>query len=241
MRKLLILAALAFIIFNQSCDFVHMETIHGNGNVTTDTRNVAEANRIKTRGSFDVEIVQGTSASVKIEADANLIPYIITANEDGMLVIRTKDNVGLQSNTKIKVYVTTPTVEEIALNGSGNVTADSKITGSDHLKLSISGSGDMKLEVDAPKVESSIAGSGNINISGETKDSKIDIAGNGDYKAENLQAENVEVHIAGSGNARVFSSTSLDVHIAGSGDIFYKGSPSITQHVAGSGSIKQIQ
>lgn len=241
MRKLLIIAAVAFIFANQSCDFIHMETIHGNGSVTTETRNVPEANRIQTRGSFDVQIIQGNSASVKIEADANLIPYILTSNEDGKLVIHTKDHVGLQSNNKITVYVTTPTVEEIELNGSGNVTSDAKITGSDHLKLSIAGSGDMKLDVNTPKVESSIAGSGNITISGETKDSKIEIAGNGDYKAENLQSENVEVHIAGSGNARVFASATLDVHIAGSGDIYYKGSPSITQHVAGSGSIKQIQ
>jgi len=241
MRKLLILAALVITMANQSCDFINMETIHGNGNVTSETRNVAEANRIQTRGSFDVEIVQGNSASVKIEADANLIPYILTSNKDGKLVIHTKDHVGLQSNNKIKVYVTTPTVEEIELNGSGNVTADSKITGSDHLKLSIAGSGDMKLDVNSPKVESSIAGSGNITITGETRDSKITIAGNGDYKAQDLQAENVEVHIAGSGNARVACSASLDVHIAGSGDIYYKGTPNITQHVAGSGSIKQIQ
>ena len=241
MRKLFVFAILASVFVNQSCDFIHMETIHGNGNMSSENRNISEASRIKSRGSFDVKIVQGSTPSIKIEADANLIPYILTDMEDGALVIHTKDHVGLSSDHKITVYVTTDKVEEVEVNGSGDVTADAKIAGGDHLKLGIYGSGNMKLDVNTPKTESTIAGSGDITLTGETKDSKIEIDGNGNYKAEDLQSENTEVHINGSGNARLACSVKLEIHIAGSGDVYYKGSPSITQHVAGSGNIQQIQ
>ncbi len=147
---------------------------------------------------------------------------------------------GLRSDNKIKVYVTTDKIEEVFLSGSGNVTSDAPFSGSDQLKLGISGSGDIRLNVNAPYIESHISGSGNIDLSGETKDSKVTITGNGDYKATDLQCENAEVHITGSGNVNVFASVKLEVHITGSGDVYYKGTPSIQQHITGSGTIKQM-
>lgn len=242
MRKLVAVVAMVFAVITiPSCDFINIETIHGNGNLTTVTRSVSSAHIIEAHSFFDVEIVHGSSPSVKIEADDNLMQYILTDNEDGKLVIHTKDHVGLSSNNKIKVYVTTDKVEGVSLSGSGNVTSDEKLTGADHLNLSITGSGSMKLEVNTPDVEAHISGSGDISLAGEVKNSKITITGSGNYKAENLQAENAEVHVTGNGNVNVAASQKLEVHITGSGDVYYKGSPSIEQHITGSGNIKQLQ
>ncbi len=238
MRKTLFYIGILFI--TGSCNIIAHETIHGNGNMRSETRNVSDASKIESRGFFDVEIIQGPTPSVKIDADENLIPYIITGVEDGRLVLRTKEDVNLSSNNKIKVTVTTNKLEEVQVNGSGNITSSSKFTDGDYLKLGIDGSGDMQLDVNTPRVETSISGSGNITLSGETKDSKIDINGNGDYKAEGLLAENAEVQINGSGNARVSASVNLDVRIAGSGDVYYKGNPALKTNIAGSGSIKQL-
>lgn len=240
MRKLILSVIIGSLFITQSCDLIPFETIHGNGNMGSETRNVGDASRIESRGSFDVEIVKGGSPSVKIYADQNLIQYIITRSENGRLVIRTKEGVELKSDNKIKVTVTTAQLEEVQVDGSGNVSSNDSFEGSDRLKVGIAGSGNIVLAVNTPKVEASIAGSGDINLSGETRDSKIEIAGNGNYKTENLKAENVEIHIAGSGDARVFASESLDIHIAGSGDVYYKGSPTIKQSIAGSGNIQQI-
>jgi len=240
MKKILLLAVISAALFAQSCDIIMDETIQGNGNMSTETRSVSDASKIESRGSFDVEIVKGSSPSVKIDADQNLISYILTKNEDGRLIIRTKEGYDLKSDHKIKVTVTTSQLEDVQVAGSGNVTSTDSFEGADQLKVGIAGSGNITLVVSTPKVDASIAGSGDINLTGETKDSKIEIAGNGNYKTENLKAENVEIHIAGSGNARVYASVSLDINIAGSGDVYYKGTPTIKQSVAGSGNIQQI-
>lgn len=241
MRNIIALLAIVCTVFTlPSCDFINMETIHGNGHIATETRNISSAEDIEAHSFFDVVIVHGSTPSVKIEADDNLIPYILTNNEGGKLVIRTRDHVGLKSDNKIKVYVTTDKVEGISLSGSGNVTGDDKLNGGDQLKLHISGSGNIKLSVNTPSVEAGISGSGSIELNGETKDTKITITGSGDYKAQDLQAENAEVHITGNGNVNVAASVKLNVHITGSGDVYYKGSPSIEQHITGSGSIKQM-
>jgi hypothetical protein len=229
------------VTLTSSCDLVFKKTVHGNGNFSSEERNVNNTERIKSLGNFDIDIVQGSQSSVKIEADENLIPYILTENKEGRLVIRAKEGYNLSSDRKIKLTVTTNKLEEVEIDGSGNVNGVGKFTGSDHLKISVAGSGDITLDANTPSVESSIAGTGNITLSGETKDSKIEIAGVGDYKAENLMSENVEVHIAGSGNARVYAESSLSVNIAGSGNVYYKGNASVKESVAGSGKISKVQ
>lgn len=238
--KNILLTALYCTLLLSCNNFLH-ETIHGSGNFTTETRDVSPTNHIESRGNFNVRITQGNVPSVKVEADANLLPYIITQRENGKLVIKTKDNVNLSSIDAITVYITTDRLEEVELEGSGNISGEGKFTGSDHLKLSIAGTGDITIDVNTPKVNCSIAGTGTINVSGETKDSRVDIAGVGDYKAVDLRSENVDIDVAGSGNAWVYAENSLNVSIAGSGNVYYKGTPATKSHTAGSGHLSQIQ
>lgn len=241
MKKIIASSAIILAAITQSCNISFHDGIKGNGHMTTETRNISDAPKISSKGSFDVEVVLGGTPSVKIEADENFMSYILVDNKDGGIEIHTKDDVDFDTENKLKVTVTVSKLEELKLYGNGNGTCKQQVTGGDHLTLGVYGNGDMDINVNTPKVESTIAGNGNISISGETKDCRIEIDGNGDYKAEGLQTENTEVHIAGSGDARLAASQSLDVHIAGSGDVFYKGSPRITQQVVGSGNIQQIK
>ena len=235
-----LLCILVLMIVLSSCELINYERIKGNGKASTEQRNVGRATRIKSLGSFDVKLIQGTTAGIKIEADANLIPYIVTEEEDGYLVVKTKDHVNLSSENPIRIYITTDKLEELEVAGSSDITGEGKFAGADHLKLSIAGSGNITLDVNTPDIEASIAGSGDISLTGETKDAKIEIAGDGSYKAENLKSENVSVSIAGSGDVKVFADNTLKVDIAGSGDIYYKGNATITKSIAGSGTIKPL-
>jgi hypothetical protein len=240
MRKSFLFALLIATI-TTSCNSIFRKTIHGNGNIKTEDRNVTNTGKIKSLGNFNIEIVQGSPSAVKVEADENLLPYILTENRDDKLVIRAREGYNLSSEDKIKITVTTDRLAEVEVDGSGDVNGVGKFSGADHLKISIAGSGNVNLNTNTPEIQSSIAGTGNITLSGETKDSKIEIAGVGNYKAEDLLSENVEVHIAGSGNARVYAENNLSVDIAGSGDVYYKGNASIKQSVAGSGKITKVQ
>ncbi len=64
-----------------SCSNVFNKTISGNGRFNEERRNVGSADKIRSYGNFNVTILQGSSPSVKIEADENLIPYILTENK----------------------------------------------------------------------------------------------------------------------------------------------------------------
>jgi hypothetical protein len=215
--------------------------VKGNGHIITEQRNITSARKIKLQGSFDVELTPATSTGLTIEGDDNLLPYIVTSESDGWLIIKTKEDVNVSPSGKLKIHVTTNLLEAIYLSGSGNIKTTEKFVGADKLDLKISGVGNAYVEVNAPSVLANISGSGNITLIGETKDSKIEISGVGSYKGENLKAENVEVHVSGSGSANVFADNKLDVHVSGVGNVHYSGNATVTQQVSGSGSVKKVE
>ncbi len=238
MKSLLLISLIAITTF--SCNVKMNKRIKGNGNVTTQTRTVDEVTRIKVRGGINVELVPGTSTSVRVEADENLQRYIITDNEDGWLVVKTRDHVNLKSDNPIKVYVSADMINTINIAGSGNVQGKGKFTGANKLEIDVAGSGDVNMNVNTPRVIVDIAGSGNVILSGETKDARINIAGSGNYDAEELMTETTDIDIAGSGDAKVHADVSLKADVFGSGNIYYRGKANVRTNSTGSGKVKSM-
>jgi hypothetical protein len=95
--------------------------------------------------------------------------------------------------------------------------------------------------LNTPKIAADISGSCDLLLTGETKDFSVHGSGSTDIKAMDLKAENVDVHISGSGEADVYASVKLNIGVSGSGSVRYKGNPSISQEISGSGSIKKVE
>ncbi len=237
MKRIACILLLLTMVFS-SCNW---RRIKGNGNLATENRSITNVQKIILENGCDVEITQGPVASLKVEADDNLIPYIITREEGITLRITSKNHTSLSSDNPIKVYITTTKLEQIQLTGSGNIIGKTKFTGSDKLTLKISGSGDINLDVNAPRVDGNITGSGTIAVTGETKDEDIHIVGAGNYNADGLKAENAVVRITGAGDVKVFTDNNLDVNITGVGSVLYKGNATLKQRVTGSGDVRKLE
>lgn len=239
MKNVILLALLAVISFS-SCDYVNGERIRGNGDMKTEERQAANFNSISSHGGYDVHLTQGSGYNVKIEAESNLLSYIETAVNGNVLEIRTKEGYWLSSKKNMIVYVTAPSFTKVSTMGSGNIVSESKINNTSAIEMEVAGSGDIKVDINAPEVKAELRGSGNIIVSGETRAFRGSVRGSGDIKASNLKAENVDVDIAGSGNADVFASVKLNVDVAGSGDVRYRGGANVSSDIKGSGSVKKV-
>jgi len=239
MNKLFVLLFVAFVSFS-SCRFVTGQRIRGNGNVRTETRFPGSFKSVASHGSFDVFVSSGEQA-VKIEAEENLLPYIETYVEGYTLHVETKDNYWLSPGRKVKIFVSCPDYESIRSYGSGDIIGESKITNSSKLELGVNGSANIKMEIDAPEINTETNGSGDIYLKGETKSFEGEIHGSGDIKALDLRSGDATIKIYGSGDADVFVEGKLDVHVAGSGDVNYRGNAQISSSVAGSGRVKKVE
>jgi hypothetical protein len=230
---------LPIVFFIASCNVSwNGDSLSGNGNIRTETRNVGDFNAVKTSGSIDVEISSGDKYSVSVEDDENILPVIITQVENGTLNVHYRRNTSI-NNDHAKVYIKVPSLEKIITSGSANITITDGIKNASQIEIAVSGSGSVEGGVDAPKISASIGGSGNIRLQGRTKDFEAKVSGSGDLNGSGLQSENTIVKVTGSGNAHVFASVHLSATVSGSGDVYYRGNPPSPEiHTTGSGRVE---
>jgi hypothetical protein len=244
MRKLFtyLLLCISGLTMLSACDeMMGRERVKGNGHVVKQNREVPEFHGIDLRGNMNIYISQGAARKVEVETDDNIQAYIELEEEDGQLIVKQRNNTSISTNRDIRVYITVPSLNDVAISGSGNIYMKDKFVSKDRLAFSISGSGNIKAgNIDAPEVRADIAGSGNMELKGSTRDVKVSIAGSSDFLGSELLAENVNVDIAGSGDAHVYASMKLEANIAGSGDVRYRGDATVSNmSIVGSGSVRK--
>ena len=207
-------------------------------------------------GSFDVNIEQGAAQKVVAVGHENIIEKLILKVEDDVLYISLEP--GSYFNFDLEVNITVPSLESIALDGSGDILIDTfvglndlnvKLDGSGDIKskgtlevkgmasISLDGSGDVELRLKANEVNAKLDGSGDIVLEGVAESFKADLEGSGDIKAYSLQAQNCVAKVEGSGTVKLFASKKLKAELEGSGSIRYRGEPSVDADVRGSGNV----
>ncbi len=215
------------------------ERVSGNGHITTQQKSVTSFNSVEVHGSMNLLVRQDSSNTVKIEADENLLDLIEVYTDGNTLIVRTRDGYNLAPTKEIIVYTSAPEFRSIAVSGSGEVRSDNVLSGNE-LSLHVSGSGNIAMQVDVPKVESHVSGSGDVMLKGNAKDFQATISGSGNVKCFDLTTDNTTLHLSGSADAQITVNQKLDIQVSGSGSVKYKGNASVSQHVSGSGSVEKV-
>lgn len=239
MKKSILLMAAILCASVTNAQWWGSKKVKGNGNVTTVTRTTGDYDGVKCAGSMDYILVAGNEGKITIEAESNLMDYIVTEIKNNNLIIKVKKGYNLKPsfNKAFKVTVPFRDISSVSLAGSGDVWNEDKIK-SNSFDASLAGSGDMVLDVEADSVKGSLAGSGDLTLKGNTNDLTVKVAGSGDIHAFGLQANHTVASVAGSGDIEVVSNKSLKARVTGSGDIDYKGNPDKEDtKVTGSGTI----
>lgn len=238
MRKLFFLLLLPVFSFT-ACDFSSGKNIRGNGSISREARSHANFNKVKSHGFFDIYIETSEVFNIEIEGESNLLEYVDTWVEDQTLHIRTRKGYNLRTGKDVNVYITAPDFRQISNSGSGDIESTRRLMINDEIKFQILGSGDIDVDVDAPRVISEVSGSGDVELRGNCRFFQGTVNGSGDISAAELKSEEVKISISGSGNAEVFASIQMDVKVMGSGNVVYEGNPQISQSIMGSGSIRK--
>ncbi len=215
--------------------------INGDGNMVTKKRNVSDYDAIKVKGSLDVSLVSGTEGKLSIEGESNLVQYIVTEVKGSELKIYVEKGYYLRPTRGKKLLITVPfkDLNRVTLAGSGEIYSTDVIKASD-FRTGISGSGDVKLVVEAQNTEGFVTGSGDLELSGSSNMFDCSVTGSGDLEAYRLNAKEVVASVTGSGDVQVTATESIKARITGSGDILYKGNPEKEdKKVTGSGDISR--
>ncbi|MFI5159849.1 MAG: head GIN domain-containing protein [Sphingobacteriales bacterium] len=215
---------------------------------------VSNFDKLKIEGPVDIQIVQGTTESLKITAPTEVIDRIVAEVTGNTLNIRNKHDNWSQSEKswygdksvwqkkhyRIKAWLTVNMLKSISLSGSGTAKFAEGIK-ADNLELRLRGSGNMEGKIDTHSLITTISGSGNIKLSGNANNSRLKVSGSGVFAAPELLTSSSNVHVSGSGDAKINASDNITAGVSGSGRVNYTGAvKNVMSTTSGSGSIRRF-
>ncbi|HEX3072314.1 MAG TPA: head GIN domain-containing protein [Ignavibacteriales bacterium] len=193
----------------------NINAVRGNGNEVTEKRGVSGFTKIDVGGAYAVNITLGDTESLEIIGDENLMKYIRTEVDGGVLHIYNKKSIS--PRRKLIINITALKLDEITSSGATSIVTRNYKGES----LFINGSGASSMELD-----------------GETQNLDIDLSGAVAINAKNLKAQFVKVGLSGAAGVEVFASEELEAAISGVGSIEYYGNPKVVKkEVSGLGSV----
>jgi len=186
--------------------------------VNLESRSVSGFSAVSLETSGDLTISVTGKASLTVEAEPSVLPLLTSDVSGNRLILSSKPNVSIQTSQPIRYTLTVKDLNDVVLDGSGNVT----ISG-----LAVS------------NFNATINGSGSIAIKGQADSLTVAVNGSGSFDDSNLTSNTVTVNDSGSGNVVVQASDTLNANVSGSGSVRYIGNPSVKSTVNGSGSVSK--
>lgn len=235
-----IAASIAVLLFS-SCHIKDLqigEGIDGNGNVTTQTRNVENNfSKIEVNRGLNVIIKQSDAYIVKVEADANLQSHITVTVENGTLIITTDENIDKATAKNIRVQL--PTLSSIETSSGSSVTTNGTYKGTNIVVKSSSGSESvLNLEFDNISCESSSGSS--ISVKGKALKLTTDSSSGSEIDAQGLLVNDVVSHSSSGSSTDVHPIVSLKGKASSSSAINYDSSPqSVLKEESSGGSVSK--
>jgi hypothetical protein len=263
--KKLVFSLLAISVLFTSCDgwgiFDGSNGITGKGAIERVTRDVKDFKNIDLATSANVFVKQGTTFKVEVETHKNIADVFETIVEGGTLRLQTKKGIWNMRYDKLNVYIEMPTIEGIDISGSGDIKAETALSGDNidliisgsgnllaeqgvaakTVKIRISGSGDIKATgISTGDLSAKISGSGGLDLSGTADKADYLVSGSGDIGAKSVKSKAVQAHVSGSGNIECYADESMDALSSGSGNITYSGNATVVKsHASGSGNVSK--
>jgi hypothetical protein len=234
-------ALLALVFSMLACSFIQIgdngggERITGSGPVVEEDRDVKSVTGIELAMQGTLHISTGSTTSLRIEAQENLMQYIETEVRGGTLLIRNTPGYDLQNTRPIQYYLTVEKLDNIEVSSSGDIEVGNLKSNS--LSIRSNSSGDIKIDgLDGSSLDVKISSSGEVEISGgQIQKQKIDISSSGDFQARDMASATADIDLTSNGSATVWVSDRLSGRLSSSGNIYYVGNPEVDVRMTSSG------
>lgn len=221
------LVSIIIALFFTSCQFdINIgQGKKGDGHVVTNVRNVNDKfTVVKASEGLDVYITQGDEASIKIEADKNIIDLIMTDIENNVLRIHLKERVGWAKSKKI--FVTLPEISRLEVSSGADLETTHSIK-ADRLELNSSSGADLIVNVNADEIDSNSSSGSDIRISGTAGIIYASASSGSDIKAGNLIVKRAIANASSGADITVHATEEIESNSSSGGDVHYSGEASV--------------
>lgn len=246
MKSRNVFIALVFlVIFSISCNILTntgVKVITPSNVIISENREVSGFTAIEFSTLGKVNIIQGDKESLNISGPDNLVPEVITEVRNGILIIRTKENLNINplgSDNPLTFTIVAKELTSLSVSGAGDVQIETLSTPS--FDITMSGAGKVQQnQITTDNINITLSGLGGIDISGQATQSTINISGAGGVNAPDLKTQNANITISGLGSVTIWVTDQLTGNISGGGSVSYYGNPQVNTTSSGLGSYKSL-
>jgi len=188
----------------------------GEGAVTSETRNTDAFSRIESGGGVHVSVAIGPASALKVQAQGNILPLIITEVVDGTLRIRSSKV--FTTSERVDVTLTTPQLDRILLSGGSH--------------------GDVNgLATDMFDVE--LSGGSVLTANGTATTMSLGISGGSVGQLEGLTATTISVSLSGGSRVDVRATQLVNGSASGGSRVSVAGGASTTVKTTDGSQVQQ--
>jgi hypothetical protein len=200
-------------------------------NVNAQSRNVAvkSFNSIGVSSGIDLYLTQGTTETITIKGDEDLIKDVVVEQNGTAINIKYKDGVNwgrLFKNQSIKVYVNFKALKGLAASGGSDVFTQNVLKATD-FSVAASGGSDLKLNLNCTNFSLSISGGSDADLTGRAENMSLNATGGSDVDAYDFTVNNARVSTGGGSDVNINVNKSLEVSAGGGSDLHYKGNAAL--------------
>lgn len=173
----------------------------GPGGAVSEVRATGAFRGVELAGTLEVEARIGPATRVEVSGAPDRIKQVTTSVTGGVLRIDTKGKV---EKGRLRVVVTAPALEKLAISGTGELRASG---------------------LDGGTIDASISGTGAMQLAGKAAALRLSIPGTGEVRAKDLVVGDATIDVRGTAEAKIYATRSVDARIAGTGALRVHGHP----------------
>jgi hypothetical protein len=239
MKKLSNFSVLLIIVLLSACT-VRGNEVRGSGTLASQEQALSGVTGVTLATPGELIIQLGEPESLKIEMEENLLPYLETQVQDGVLSIGFKSGVGVEPTKPIRYDLKVKSLKTLINASLGNIHAPN--LQAQNFKVEVDSVGNVDLAgLLAERLEVDLTSLGNLTISGgQAPHQDLTISSEGDYQAGDLLSNSAVVTINSNGDATIWVTDTLDVTLTSSGNVNYYGEPQVTTAISSSGKTNSL-
>ncbi|MGV6845114.1 MAG: head GIN domain-containing protein [Lutibacter sp.] len=229
---------LLVLVTSSSCVFEGMFGIQGNRHVITENRTIKnQFDAVSVQQGIHLYLSQGNETSLKVEADENIMPLLVTKVEDNTLKIYFKKNV---SRAKARnVYLSTNAISKISASSGSSVTTEATWL-ADSFELKTSSGSAINCIIKAHNIIGNSSSGSSLKIKGESKNTSIKASSGSSINCKELQSDSVTAKASSGATIKVMVNQSLNAKASSGASIRFLGNPtSINKEASSGGSVTQ--
>ena len=200
-------------------------------------REVGSFSKINASGSVNVFYTQSDTQSVVVKGNASELDRVEVSVDKSILTINNKGNF----IETVEVHISHNKLSGIEASGATVFKTTNTITG-DSLDIDLTGSSNLKLNVQVRSLKCLQSGASSAVIRGSADNMDANISGASTLKTFELSSKKAVVVTTGAANARVFATEKVVANAGGASDIRIKGNPTdIVSETSAAANISRVK